>query len=595
MKLSDYVFQVIQARGVRHVFTLPGGGAMHLVDSLGRSGLGFVCTLHEQAAAIAAEAYGRVTNDLGVILVTTGPGGTNALTGVAGAWLASTPCLVLSGQVKRADLKGASGLRQRGPQELDIVAMAAPVTKYAVTVMDPASIRFHLEKAIHLATTGRKGPVWLDIPLDVQGAAIDPATLEGYTPPPVTQVDGLTAQVAQALELLGQAQRPVLLAGNGVHFAGMEQTFLDLVERLGVPVLTTWMGSDLIAYDHPLSFGKPGAVATRAANFTVQNADCLIALGARLDFDVTGFDQSRFARAARKIVVDVDPAELDKLGMVVDVPICGDLAQVLPELLRQAPSPEGRLGPWLDRCRDWRSRYPLLGAASREPSAFVNPFVFSEVLSEELDARDLVVPGSSGAGLDMFWLAFRPKVGQRAFSTGGLGAMGFGIPAGMGGCLGSGGGRTVTVDGDGGFQMNIQELATLAHLQLPVKYFVLNNQGYGSIRTMQRNHFKGHLVACDASSGLALPDTVAVAKAMGLHAVRLDGREDLRKGIRAVLDTPGPVVCDVLCDPDLTVSPRMSSVVRPDGSMASRPLEDLWPFLDRAEFHANMMIPALED
>jgi len=594
VKLSDYIFSTLKAMGVGHVFTLPGGGAMHLVDSLGASGIPYVCNLHEQASAICAEAYGRATNRLGVALVTSGPGGTNALTGTAGAWFASTPCLFLSGQVKRADLKGLSGVRQRGPQEIDIVAMAGPITKYAVTVTDPATIRFHLEKAIHLATTGRKGPVWLDLPLDVQGADIDPGALEGFVPEAGAAGPDLAGQVAEALRLLAGSERPVLLAGNGVHFSGMEAPFLALAERLGIPVLTTWMGCDLIPDEHPLFFGRPGTIASRGANFTVQNADCLISLGVRLDFDVTGYDQSRYARGARKIVVDVDPAELGKLGMRVDLPICADLGAVIPELLRQAGAP-GERGPWLARCRDWKARYPVIRPEYREPSDRINPFVFAEVLSGELAAGDLIVPGSSGMAIDMFWMAYRSKTGQRAFSTGGLGAMGFGVPAGLGACLALGGRRTVTVDGDGGFLMNIQELATIARLGLPVKFFVGNNQGYASIRTMQRNHFQGRLVACDGPSGLALPDIVAVAQSMGLPALRVDGRDDLGARIRQVLEHPGPFVCDVLMDPAFTTSPRMSTVVKPDGAMASRPLEDLWPFLDRDEFRANMLIPVLED
>ncbi len=594
MKLSDYIFQVIAARGVKHVFTLPGGGAMHLVDSLGRSGLDYVCNLHEQAAAIAAEAYGRATNNLGVALVTSGPGGTNALTGVAGAWFASTPCLILSVQVKRADLKGASGGRQRGPQEIDIGAMVAPITKYAVMVMDPATIRFHLEKAIALATTGRKGPVWLDIPLDVQAAQIDPEALEGYESPPQAADSVLSEKVAEAFALLGRAQRPILLAGNGVHAAGARKDFLALAERLGLPVLTTWAACDLIPDDHPLCFGKPGTLASRYSNFVLQNCDCLLSLGARLDFDVIGFDPSRFARAAKKIVVDVDPAELGKPGSIVDVAICGELSEVLPELLRQTQDAPAS-GPWLERCRDWKRRYPVMQPEYREPAPLLNAFLFADVLSDELDPEDLLVPGSSGTGLDMFWLAFRAKAGQRAFSTGGLGAMGFGLPAGIGGCLAWGGRRTVTVDGDGGFQMNIQELGLLASLRLPVKYFVLDNQGYASIRSMQRNHFQGYLVACDATCGLHLPDLVAVAQAYGIPALRITGQDDLRVRIREILDAPGPFVCVVALDPSIMAAPRTSSAVREDGTMVSRPLEDLWPFLNREEFLANMIIPPISD
>jgi acetolactate synthase I/II/III large subunit len=600
MKLSDYVMRFIAAAGVKHVFMLPGGGAMHLDDSVGRcKDLQFVCTLHEQAASIAAEAYARATNHLGVALVTSGPGGTNAITGLAGAWLASTPCLFVSGQVKRSDLKGDSGVRQRGPQELDIVAVVQSITKYAALVTDPASIRFHLEKAVALATSGRKGPVWIDIPLDVQATQIDPDSLvgfEGLGEEALGDEAALQANVARALALLSEAQRPVLLAGNGVHHSGAKADFVELVRRLQVPVLTTWAGADLLSYDDPLYVGRPGTIGSRPANFAVQNSDLVLSLGARLDFDVTGFNQAQYARAARKIVVEIDPAELRKFtAMTIDLSVLADCGRFIREMNRQLAGSAGRkCGEWADRCRRWKEKYPVVLPEYWQNERWVNTYVFAKVLCEETVAGDLVVPGSSGAGIDMFWMAYEGKEGQRAFSTGGLGAMGFGIPAGIGACLGSGGRRTITVDGDGGFYMNIQELAAVAHLNLPIKYFVLNNQGYASIRMMQRNHFQGHLVGCDATSGLALPDTVAVARAFGITATRIETHARMREQIREVLAQPGPTVCDVLVDPDLLVSPRARSVVRPDGSIVSAPLEDLWPPLDRDEFRGNMIVPPLE-
>jgi acetolactate synthase-1/2/3 large subunit len=601
VKLSDYVIRFLVEQGVKHVFMLPGGGAMHLNDSLGRCpDIQYVCNLHEQACAIAAEAYARVTNHLGVALVTTGPGGTNAITGVAAAWLASTPCLILSGQVKRSDLKGASEVRQRGPQELDIVALVQSITKYAVMVTDPASIRYHLEKAVALATSGRKGPVWIDIPLDVQAAPIDPDSLVGFEGRGQRVAPGdataLAANVARTIALLNEAQRPVLLAGNGVHHAGAKPDFVKMVRLLQIPVLTTWAGADLLPYDDPLYVGRPGTIGSRAANFAVQNADLVITLGARLDFDVTGFNQAQFAREARKVVVDVDAAELRKFSaMTVNVPVCADCGDFIRAMNGRLGSSNGRRrDEWLNRCRQWKGKYPVVLPEYWKHEGRVNTYAFAAVLCEETVASDLIVPGSSGAGIDMFWMAFEGKEGQRAFSTGGLGAMGFGIPAGIGACLGSGGARTVTVDGDGGFYMNIQELAAVAHLSLPIKYFVLNNQGYASIRTMQRNHFRGHLVGCDAGSGLALPDTVAVAAAFGIAATRIESHARMREQVREVLAQPGPSVCDVMVDPDLAVAPRARSLVRPDGSIVSAPLEDLWPPLDREEFLSNMIIPPLD-
>jgi acetolactate synthase-1/2/3 large subunit len=600
MKLSDYVFQFAADLGVKHVFMVPGGGAMHLVDSLGRQpAIEYVCNLHEQACAIAAEAYARVTNNLGVALVTTGPGGTNAITGVAGAWLESTPCLIVSGQVKRADLKGDSGVRQLGPQELDIVSIVRPITKYAVTVLEPDSIRYHLEKAVNLARTGRPGPVWIDIPLDVQAAQIEPSGLAGFVAPfdgARAEGSGLSNQVAQTISLLNEAERPVLLIGNGLRLAGAQEAFRQMLGHLQIPVLTTWMAADLLPDDHPLFLGKPGTVASRGANFALQNSDWLLSIGARLDFAVAGFDHSRFARAAKKTIVDIDESEIRKLRMKLDVAVCADARRFIEELLRCRHSIQPRdRTRWLNRCQEWKSKYPVVLPEYRRQTDYVSTYVFSEVLSEELTGDDLIIPGSSGAGIDAFWLSFKVKAGQRLFSTGGLGAMGFGIPASIGGCLASGRKRVISIDGDGGFQLNIQELETVARLNLPIKYFVLNNQGYASIRAMQRAHFRGHVVGCDDSSGLSLPDLQKQAAAYGIAAYRVENHDRLREQLRQVLQRPGPVLCEVMTDPDQPIGPRVSSAVRADGSMVSKPLEDLWPFLERAEFLANMLIPPVEE
>ena len=599
MKLSDYVFQFIAEQGVKHVFMLPGGGAMHLVDSLGRNkNLTYICNLHEQACAIAAEAYARVTNNLGVALVTTGPGSTNAITGVAGAWLASTPCLIISGQVKRSDMKGNSGVRQIGQQELDIVSIVKSITKYAVTVTEPDTIRYHLEKAVYLAKEGRKGPVWIDIPLDVQATQIDNDNLSGFNANEIkSNVNkSLSEIVKQTILILNNAERPVLLAGNGVHYAGAKNDLSQLVDVLGIPVLTTWAGNDLFADDNPLFIGKPGTLASRGANFTIQNADCLISIGARLDFDITGFNQKNFARAAKKIVVDIDASEIKKLQMTVDVPVHADALTFIQEFIRQKGSIESKdRQKWISCCQEWKHRYPVVLPEYWEQNKYVNSYVFTYVLSEELTDNDLIIPGSSGSGIDTFWLSFKSKKGQRVFSTGGLGAMGFGVPASIGGCLASGRKRTITVDGDGGFHMNAQELETIARLSLPIKYFVLNNQGYASIRNMQRNHFQGNLVGCDISSGLSLPDTLNVARAYSIETARIVNHTSLRENIQNILMSSGPIVCEVMIDPDQPIGPRASSAVKPDGSMVSKPLEDLWPFLNREEFLANMIIPPLKE
>jgi acetolactate synthase-1/2/3 large subunit len=602
MKLSDYVMQRVAEQGVKHVFFVPGGGAMHLNDSLGRCpGVEYVSNLHEQASSIAAEAYSRVTNQLGVAMVTTGPGGTNAVTGVAGAWLDSTPCLFLSGQVKRPDLKGDSGLRQLGVQEIDIVTIVQSITKYAVTVTEPETIRYHLEKAFYLANHGRRGPVWVDIPLDVQAAEVDPETMRGFEPEITAQdiVDGLRntlqTDVARTLELLQNAERPVILVGNGVRMANAQREFVELAEALQIPVLTTWLGLDLLHDSHPLHFGKPGSIAPRGANFTVQNADFLLTVGARLDLATVGYSHERFARAAQKVVVDIDPAELAKIPSAITVPVIADAGDFLREMLRQSKElPKRDRTSWLERCREWKAKYPLLLPEHLEGNR-VSAYGFSRLLSDAIAPDDLIVPGSSGFASEIFFLMLQIKPGQRCFHNRGTGAMGFAIPSALGACMAAGRKHTISVDGDGGFQFNIQELHTIAHLNLPIKFFVVNNAGYSSIRVSQGNYFDGHLVGCDASSGLPMPDTFKIAQAYGLTAERIDHPSQLKDTIARVLAAPGPVVCEVVVQPDEQRVPRLSSYKREDGSMASKPLEDLWPFLDRDEFNANMLIPVIEE
>jgi acetolactate synthase-1/2/3 large subunit len=599
IRLADYVMRRIVEAGVSHVFMVPGGGAMHLNDALGRcKELQYVCNLHEQASAIAAEAYAKTTRNLGVALVTTGPGATNAITGVAGAWLDSTPCLVVSGQVKRADLKRDSGVRIVGVQEIGIVDIVASITKYAVTIEDPNTIRYHLDKALYLARTGRPGPVWLDIPLDVQSAQVDPETMLAYVPEPAAAHDGskLEAQVARTIALLNRSKRPVLLLGNGVRLAGAEEEFFRLVERLKIPVLETWLAIDIVPEDHEWYFGRPGAVAPRGANFTLQNSDFLLTVGARLDLVLTAFSHENFARAATKVMVDIDPAELRKMKTPIELPICADAGAFLREFLRQADHVEPKArADWIRWCREWKARYPVVLPEHRERTGRVSIYALAEAIGEELSGDAILVSGSSGSGIEIFLHAYKVKSGQRILHTTALGAMGFGLPTSIGACLGGRRRPTITVDGDGGFMFNIQELETVRRLDLPIKFFVLNNDGFASIRASQSYWFKDNLVAADATSGMTLPDLMKVAASYELAAVKIEDQANLRAQVRAVLQHPGPVVCDVMVIPDEARIPRVSSIQRPDGTFVSKPLEDLFPFLERDEFLSNMIIPPLPE
>lgn len=601
IKLSDWVFRYLAGVGVTHVFEVTGGGAMHLNDSLGQcTAIEYVCTLHEQAAAMAAEAFAKVRNDLGVCLVTAGPGGTNALTGVTGAWLDSTPMLVISGQVKRADLKRDSGVRQMGVQEVDIVSMAAPVTKYAVTVLEPDEIRYHMEKAVHLARTGRPGPVWIDIPLDVQGAMIDDRTIRGFSPyeiaaVPQTTPASVSAAVATTISMLNVAERPVLLIGNGVRLGNARAEMRSLIAALGLPVLTTWPAHDMVPDDHPLMIGRPGPVAPRGANFALQNSDWVLALGARLDLVVTGYAPEHFARAAQKIMVDVDPAELQKMKDTVQLPVCADVKAFIVELTAQLGSVQPRdRTAWDARCTAWKSGYPVVRDEYRNLATGVSTYVLAESISKVSAPDDVIVSGSSGAGIEIFCLAATLREGQRLFLTTALGAMGNGLPAVIGACIAHDRRRTIAVDGDGGLQLNIQELEVIRRLQLPIKLFVLNNDGYASIRTSQSRYF-GRLAGADSTSGVTLPALEGVASAYGIPFARISTDHELDVRVRALLDAPGPLLIEVLTPREEPRAPSLSSMRKPDGSMISKPLEDLWPFLPRDEFLGNMIIPPLPE
>ena len=599
VKLSHYVMDFVARQNVKHVFLLVGGGAIAISmipwgDARGSNTSATYMSRPRPSLRRHIPASPIVSAPP---MVTTGPGGTNAITGVAGAWLDSTPVLFISGQVKRADLKRDSGVRILGVQEIDIVSIVRSITKYAVTIEDPASIRFHLEKAVHLALSGRRGPVWIDIPLDVQAAQVDPGSLPGFTPTDVdlTKSSGqLRREVGQLVQMLNQAKRPILLAGNGIRAAGAEKIFMEVVEALGIPVLATWLGFDLIPDAHPLYFGRPGSLAPRGANFALQNSDLLLVVGSRLDMAMTAYAHERMARAAVKIMVDIDPAEIRKMKTPIHLPIVADAKAFLEEMKAQAGAVQGKgWQPWVQKCQEWKERYPLVLPEHRNLPSQLSMYHFSEALSDELAPGDVITPGSSGFAIEIFLLCLKIKKDQRCFHNRGTGSMGFALPAAIGAAVASGR-RTICVDGDGGFQMNIQELATVERLRLPIKFFVANNDGYASIRASQSNYFK-QLVGADSTSGMTLPDLGAVTKAYGLPFVRIADKADLNCQIRAVLDMEGPVVCEVLVAPNEDRIPRAASYIRPDGSMGSKPLEDLFPFLDRDEFRQNMLIPPIEE
>lgn len=577
-KLSDYIFSFLMEKGVTQCFMLPGGGAMHLVDSLGQSGMDYVCFQHEQGAACAAEAYGQHTNTPGFLLVTSGPGATNAITPVTAGWIDSTPMFVISGQAKRSDLVGDTKVRQIGSQEVPTIPMVSPVTKYAVEVMDPAEIRFHLERAWHEATTGRPGPVWLSVPLDVQGAQIDEGSLEGFIPPEKEAIDYARA-AHRCVELLRESKKPLLLAGNGIKLAGGEEAMDQLLGKVPMPVQTTWKTIDLMGEDHPLYMGHPGIMGDRGANLVLQEADLLISVGSRLDTSLTAFNEPNFAKNAKKVIVDIDRHELERMKVKQDISLAGDARAFLEAVLSCAekeslPLEDWRV--WLSYGKALREKYPVVTRVYREREGHVSPYYFIDRLCELLTPEDVIVPESSGGAGEITYQAFRLKKGQKMKNAAGLGSMGFGLPYAIGACLANRGRRTILINGDGAFQLNIQELETVWRLDLPIKMFIWCNSGYASIRSMQSNNF-GRQVASGPESGYTVPDMVKVAGAYGLKTFRIRDNRELEEKLADVLAAEGPCLCALETDSEETVSPRVKAFPQPDGSMKSGTLEKMWP------------------
>ncbi len=600
MKLSDYITARLADWGVRNIFLVTGGGAMHLNDSIGHhEQIQYVCNHHEQASAMAAEAYARVSGRPGVVNVTTGPGAINAINGVFGAFTDSVPMLILSGQVKRETCmrsRGLSGLRQLGDQEVDIISMVSQITKYAVMVDDPLTIRHHLERAWHLAQTGRPGPCWLDIPVDVQAATIDPAALRGYEPerdeaPPSesgTESTVLKSLCGEVLQRIAKAKRPVILAGTGVRAGNAVAEFENAFRRLGIPVTTAWT-HDLIASDDPLFCGRQGTIGDRAGNFTVQNADLLLVLGSRLNIRQTSYNWQSFARNAFKIQVDIDPAEMRKPTVRPDMAIVADLKTFLVELVRQcdAGSYSARGHElWVEWCRERVRRYPVVLPGQRQAGPPLNPYYFIEQLSNKLAADDVVVCGNATSCIVPFQTMRLAKT-QRLISNSGSASMGYDLPAAIGATFARPGQRVISITGDGSIQMNIQELQTIVHHRLPVKIFVLNNFGYLSMRMTQSGFF-GRLTGESASSGASFPDMVKVACAYGIPSLRIDRASQLDQVDRA-LAASGPALIDVVVDPKQEFEPRSKARQLPDGSIVSPNLEDMYPFLPDDELMDNVI------
>ena len=599
VKISDYVIDYLISLGIKNVFLISGGGCIHLIDSIGKNKkIKFICNHHEQASAIAAEAYSRVTEKISVCLVTTGPGSTNTLTGLIGAWLDSIPVIFISGQVKRETIADYSKLRQVGDQEINIIDMVKPVTKYAVTVFKEEEISYHLEKAVYLATHGRPGPVWINIPLDIQGAKIQKNLLKHFSLKEIEKTiknqKELRNEVAFVIEKIKKAKRPLLFVGNGVRLAGAKKEILDLISLLKIPVVTGFAGFDIVSSSNKFFAGRPGTIGQRAGNFAVQNSDLLLVLGSRLNVRMIGYNFKSFARGAYKIMVDIDKEEMNKSTLSIDKKIHSDAKDFIDEMIYNLKNytVNFSIQNWLDKTKYWLKKYStVLPEYWKEKK--VNPYCFIDTISKYLTKNDVITVSNATAAICTYQAIKFPQ-GTRILNNSGCAAMGYGLPAALGASVANKKGNTICIEGDGSIQLNIQELQTIVHNKLPVKIFVYNNKGYVSIRLTQNGLFQGKLVASSEDSGVSCPDFIKIAKAYGIHTERIISNKNIDAKIKKVLDYKGPVLCEIVVSPDMKFSPKSASIQLKDGSFVSRPLEDMAPFLSREELKNNMYIPLWE-
>lgn len=610
-KFSDYVISLLEREKIKNIFLVPGSANVHLLDSVGRNtNMTHITTQTEQAATQAAESYAKATGNIGAVILSSGGSSTNALTGVADAWIDSTPLLIISGQSQSDQtIKEDSALRQLGIQEVDIINMVRPITKYAVKIQEPTNIRYHLEKAIHLAREGRAGPVWIDIPINFQGMSLDEEELLGFNPendeesalPIITKPAVITPQVINTVYgLLSKSERPVFLAGNGIRLSGAEEEFHKVIEFLGLPVLTSKRGADLLPENHPLFFGRPGAYGQRSANFILQNADLLLSVGSRLSLPLLGRNYKAFARGAKKIIVDIDSDELKKPTVTPDLAIACSAKQFLQALLETTLSKTNSecrprpIAAWLERCRVWKQKYayePLTTGLR------INPYQFVDLLSDTLPPGAIL--SVDGGSPNIFLMQrFRFKSGQRLLSATGLENISFGLSGAIGASIAHPGKTIICLCEDRGFQKNISELETIVQYNLPIKIFILNTQGYSYIKKTQKEYFGGRLVASTKEKGSnasAFSDIITLGKAYGLPGFRIDQPLDIAEGIQRALDSKGAVITEIVIDEEQEIVPRITFNVRPEGKWIAKPLEDMYPFQNRKEFKENMIIEPLEE
>ena len=591
-KVADLIANKLASHGCRHVFAISGAGNLHLFDAIARhQALEYVCPHHEQAGAMAAVAYTRMSdkNALGVMMTTAGPGAINAVTGLLNGWADSIPMVMISGQEKTEFIRVGRQLRMWGVQGFDVVRTVSPFCKYAVMIDDPKLAEYHVDRAFYEARHGRPGPVWIDVPMDVQAAMVEEEELIQFTPP-VEAVPDLSGVAAQVHALLGKAERPVFILGNGIRLAGGQHLIPELLERYQIPLITAWSGMDQVPSNQPRLFGHAGVYGARCANFIVQNADLLVCIGTRLAIPQIGYDLTEYARAAKKVVVDIDEHELAKFKPAMDYPIQADAKHFLNALLKTSEGAAVTVPAWLERCEDWKRRYPLI-----EPKYHVNGFRkintyrFVEELNKHLLSGDLVV-ADAGAAHTSTQQVIDLKPGMKFIATTGLGEMGYGVPGAIGAAFSRVGQRVVLLIGDGSMMMNLQELQTIVHHNLPVKMFLYENDGYLTIRTTQNAMFNGKQAGSGGATGVSCPDFVKIAGAFGIPTCVVEDFSEAPEKIAETLNANGPAMCIIYTDRDQIFAPKLSLTVAADGKLVSPPLEDLAPVLPRGQFEKEMIV-----
>ena len=599
IRVSDYIATFISDRlGVKDIFMLSGAGSMHLTDGVAcNPKLRAICVHHEQSASMALEAYARTNENFGVGYFSTGPAALNALTGLGGAWQDTVPCLFISGQVKRSTCthtEGVKGLRQFGVQELDIIPVVSSLCKYAVHLTQPDMVRYELEKAVSIARSGRPGPVWIDIPMDVQAAKIDPETLPSYTTAAQSPVASDTV-FDELRDLFMKSERPVIIAGRGIRLAGARAVLQTLASEFNVPVVTPYLGIDNLRHDLDIYIGKAGVKGDRPANFAMQNSDLVLAIGTSLHLSVVGYEYEQFARAAKKVVIDIDLTSHRKRTIKIDRLIESDAKVALEALLRRLRTVKFKStnSSWLQRCVAWKANYPVCIPEYSNTVGAINVYSFIDRLSALAREGDAFVADAGSAIYAVSQGLILRHENQRYIPSSAMATMGYTLPAAIGVSVALNDQRVLAITGDGSFQQNIQELQTILHYKLPVKLFIWNNDGYLSIRTSQKNYFEERYIGESPRSGVSLPDTLKICAAYGMAAARVQEIRDLDSAIQKALNFPGPYLLEVISPPEQPIIPTVSSRVNADGSMSSRPLEDMAPFLDREEYLSNLLVDEL--